>query len=232
MLAASGESFPAREDPAVAVYRFDLDAHTGPSTPFAAWLSGEERLRADAFRFPRDRRRYILRHGWLRGLLSRALDQAPAEIAIQRDPFGKPFVAGKLRFSLSHADGVAIAAIARGLEIGCDIAHLDPRVDMAAVVHSLFSASERAAWEALAPASRTAAFFRAWAMKEAYVKARGQGLALPLDRFEVALDPTAPPALLAGCEGWSVRLIDIGETFAAAIVAAGTSWRLATPQTL
>ena len=114
--------------------------------------------------------------------------------------FGKPCVAeGDLRFSLSHSRGLALYAVARGLEVGCDLEFRDPRLACGRVAERFFSPPELHALRSL-PAERWAeGFFNGWTRKEAYVKARGLGLSLPLDSFAVTLAPRrarrAPPRL-------------------------------------
>ena len=210
---------------AIDVYWFDLD-HASVADCYAL-LDAAERARAARFRFERDRRRYVVRRGRLRTLLAGYLDHEPADVALTVDRFGKPALAtGALRFNLSHSHGLALYAIAFGIEVGCDLERRDPRLAGADVAARFFSPGEVRALRALAPARRTEGFFNCWTRKEAYVKARGCGLSLPLDGFDVSLAPGEPAALLRGCDGWSVAAFAPAPDYHAAVVAAGSDWRL------
>ncbi|MEA2954317.1 MAG: 4-phosphopantetheinyl transferase [Alphaproteobacteria bacterium] len=193
-------------------------------------LSAQERERAARFRFERDRRRYILRHGKLRELLSDYLNCAPSRLRFTYNPFGKPSVAGgDLRFNVSHSHGTALFVFARGVEVGCDIERRDPRFVCDQIPERFFSALEVQTLRSLPASSQTQAFFNCWTRKEAYIKARGYGLSLPLDSFDVSLAPDEPVLLLRGCDGWSVQPCEPAPDYQAAIVAEGADWQLNFP---
>jgi 4'-phosphopantetheinyl transferase len=117
--------------------------------------------------------------------------------------------------------------VARGCEIGVDLEAMRGDVDCAGIVASQFSPAERAAWGALPASVQPAAFFHGWARKEAYVKARGDGLSHPPDAYTVDLDPVGEGSLLADSSapdapaGWTVRAIRAPDRFAAAVAYAG-----------
>jgi 4'-phosphopantetheinyl transferase len=189
-------------------------------------LNPEETDRAVRFRAERDRLHYIARHGWLRERLAARLGAAPSAIPIVCDSFGKPRIPGDpVSFSLSHSYGVALLVIGTFGAVGCDIEWRDPDLDVLAVAKQFFSLKEYATLASLAPVPRREGFFHAWTRKEAYTKAVGRGLSIPLDSFEVALDPGQPPALLRGCDGWTVAAFEPHPGFQAAVVAPG-EWRL------
>jgi 4'-phosphopantetheinyl transferase len=216
----------------VDVYWTDLDADGSDLGWFAGMLSANEHERARRFRFERDRQRYIVRRGRLRALLARYLDLPPPQVQLRVGPFGKPYAAeGNLRFSLSHSHGIALYAIAHGLEVGCDIEHRDQRYASEQLPELFFSPREVHTLRSLAPALQAEGFFNCWTRKEAYVKARGYGLSLPLDVFDVSLAPSEPAALLRGCAGWSVRAFEPVPSYHAAVVAQGENWRLGVQST-
>jgi 4'-phosphopantetheinyl transferase len=168
-----------------------------------------------------------VRHGKLRELLSGYLGNSPPQVRLLAGPFGKPCLAeGDLQFSLSHSHGIALFAVVRGREIGCDIEHRDARFACEQVASRFFSPIEARAFGSIPTARQTEAFFNCWTRKEAYVKARGLGLSLPLDSFDVTLAPSEPAALLRGCEGWSVKVFEPVPLYHAAVVAQGDDWRL------
>src|SRR5205807_4072981 len=102
-----------------------------------------------------------------------------------------------LRFSVSHSEDVALLAFARGREIGVDIEAIRADADYCGVAQSFFSRQEQETLRALPAGRQCEAFFACWSRKEAYIKARGMGLSLPLDQFDVSLTPGEPAQLLA-----------------------------------
>jgi 4'-phosphopantetheinyl transferase len=165
----------------------------------AETLSADERARADRFVFPRDRRRFVVARGALRSILASYLDLAPSALAFAYGPAGKPRLEGSadLDFNLAHSHELALCAVTAGGPVGVDVEWLRPMPDLLAVARTAFSPAEQAALLARPEGERLAAFFRCWTSKEAYLKARGDGLSLPLDSFDVSLAADQPPALLA-----------------------------------
>ena len=150
--------------------------------------------------------------------------------------FGKPFLPPEhsdqdLRFNVSHSGGVALIAIAQGREVGVDIEAIRSGADHLAISERFFSERERSALRTLSSTRQRDAFFACWTRKEAYIKARGKGLSIPLDQFDVSLEPDAPARLLASRDDpaqearWSMVALDPGPGFAAALVVEGHDWR-------
>ena len=189
-------------------------------------LGVEETKRAGQFRFARDRRRYISRRARLRELLSQYLDLSPHNIRFVTNEFGKPSVGGDLQFNLSHSGNVCLIGVARGRELGCDIEQRDPAFSSRQIAQAFFSPAEARALAELDRAQQLEAFYNCWTRKEAYIKARGYGVTLPLDSFEVSLAPGQPAALLRGCDGWSVQSFEPIPGFQAAVVAEAADWQL------
>jgi len=162
------------------------------------WLSPEESERAARFRFERHRAAFLAARGTLRELLGEYAGCAPAEVAFDYNSYGKPSLAAPacaLRFNLSHSGGIAAAAFTAGCEVGIDVERADRRVDLK-VADAHFSPYEIERLYRLPEDERPAAFFRIWTRKEAFVKAQGKGLSLPLAGFDVTVDPGDPPAIL------------------------------------
>ncbi|HZG52707.1 MAG TPA: 4'-phosphopantetheinyl transferase superfamily protein, partial [Pyrinomonadaceae bacterium] len=157
-------------------------------------LAPDESAKAARYHFPRDRDHYIAARGLLRQLLGRYLAQPPHALRFAYGAYGKPSLDGAtaaadLRFNLSHSHELALYAFARGREVGIDIEHI--RADFADddIAARFFSAREVSMLRALPARARTSAFFNCWTRKEAYIKARGEGLSHPLDQFDVSLTP-------------------------------------------
>lgn len=200
-------------------------------------LSEDELRRAYRFRFPRDQARFIAARGILREILGRYLRTPPERIRFGYNAYGKPELLDEgegagLRFNLSHAGRMALFAVASEREVGVDVETLRDDVACAEVAARFFSRREVDALAALPSRSFVRAFYNCWTRKEAYVKARGMGLSLPLDCFDVSLAPDEPAALLATRNGepdaahWLLREIDVGATHIAAIAVEGGGWRL------
>jgi 4'-phosphopantetheinyl transferase len=183
-------------------------------------LSPQERARAARFHFDRDRHRFIAGRGHLRELLGGMLGVPPAEIKFSYNAYGKPETAG-VRFNVSHSEWMALMAISRSRVVGVDIERKNRAFVNDRIPERFFSPAEVQALRALPEGQQTEAFFNCWTRKEAYVKARGLGLSLALDSFDVSLAPGEPARFLRGAEGWEIEAVSAPEGFAAAVVGSG-----------
>ena len=159
---------------------------------FMASLDPDERARAGRFVRERDRRCFIFSHGAARCILAAATGLAPADVAFGRSPQGKPHLLGRnLAFNLSHSGACTLVAVAVGAPIGVDVEALRPLDRADDLVARFCSDAEGQAYLARPEKRRTEAFFTLWTRKEAYVKALGGGLSIPLRAFTVSLDEPA-----------------------------------------
>jgi 4'-phosphopantetheinyl transferase len=162
-------------------------------------LSESEHTRARRFRFDRHRHAFILARGWLRHLLGTHAGRPPATIEFASNEFGKPSLTPStspaIHFNLSHSDPLALIAFTHQGETGIDIEKIRPEVMGEKIAERFFSREEVEALESVSPEHQADAFFTCWTRKEAYIKARGDGLYRSLDTFAVTLRPTEPPAL-------------------------------------
>jgi 4'-phosphopantetheinyl transferase len=216
---------------AVDVYTIRLEADAARLDTLYGILAPEERERAMRFHFEEHRRHFIVCRGMLREILAGYVGQDPARIAFAYNRYGKPLLRGsEVRFNVSHSGGWALQAVTRGREVGVDIQLIDARFAADQIPERFFSPREVAQLRGLPLDQQTAAFFRCWTRKEAYIKARGMGLSLPLDSFDVSLRPDDPPALLRGTGDWSVQDLclvqdfNVPPGFAAAVVAQGPAF--------
>ena len=197
-----------------------------------AILTSDERLRADRFRVAHARRRFIVARAFLRRTLSVYLQTDPASLDVVYRPLGKPYLANEseIRFNLSHADDKATMAVASQREVGVDIEAVARDVDIDAVAREAFSPPELRALNSLAPAARRDAFYRIWTRKEAYVKARGEGLSYSTQCFTVSHLPMDYDALRTddqdggALSDWRVAEIPAPAGFHAALAAKGCDW--------
>lgn len=165
-------------------------------------LDAEERARHERFRFERDRMSYLTAHALTRGVLARQLAVQPSELRFANGPHGRPELAWpdsqpRLRFNLSHTHGRVACAIALERDVGVDIEHLDRRVDIAQLAPSVFSEAERAELATLDAEAARLRFFELWTLKEAYIKAVGKGLSLPLRSITLVFGQAGPRLQLA-----------------------------------
>ena len=187
------------DDVEVIVARPDVGADAVSAS--AKLLSNEERERAARFAFEPERRRYIVTRALLRQLLAARLGIPPEAVELAAGARGKPALAGQfaasaLRFNVSHCQDVAVYAFASGREVGIDVEAVRELPDADDVAARWFSPREYAAYRALAPEERPLGFFQCWTRKEAFIKALGDGLYHPLDRFDVTLAPGEPAKIL------------------------------------
>jgi 4'-phosphopantetheinyl transferase len=214
------------------VWRASLDVPPESLPRFSAILSEKELARAKRFVFDRDRYPYIVAQATLRLLLGTYLQSPPGSVRTENGPQGKPFLAKQshasgLQFNLSHSHGMALFAFALQRELGIDIEKIRPNFASRDIAQRYFSRQEIAELDALPPASYTEAFFLCWTRKEAYIKARGQGLHIPLDSFSVTLTPDRPAGLTSSdSECWSVYSFRPSAEFVGAVVAERCEWEL------
>jgi 4'-phosphopantetheinyl transferase len=159
-----------------------------------AWLSAEETARAERFRFERHGRAYVLGRASLRALLASYLGTQAGEVRFVYGPQGKPALADEscsLRFNASNSGNLAAYAFTTGCEIGVDVEQHRAIHNLEHIAHRFFSPEEAAELLELPATDRYAAFFNCWTRKEAYIKAMGGGLSIPLDSFCVTLLPGA-----------------------------------------
>ena len=203
--------------------RLDLDAER-LATLYSS-LDVEESQRAARFHFDLDRLFFVASHGMLRSILGGYLGADPASIEFRRGPRGKPELAGReLCFNLSHAGNRAVVAVARQRQVGVDVERVRPAFAWLEIVERFFSPGEVAALRALKPGEQTDAFFRCWTRKEAYLKARGDGIALGLKSFDVSLAPGEPARILGNSLGeeetgrWQMETLEPEPDYVGALV--------------
>jgi 4'-phosphopantetheinyl transferase len=211
-----------------------LDVPEAVQHELAQTLAAEERQRAEQFRFPHHRRRFIVARGTLRFLLGRYLQVPPAQVQFAYGGHGKPALVGTpLHFNLSHSHELALYAVLRGQEVGIDVESLRTISDALQISQRFFSPREYAVLSSLAPEHRDQGFLNCWTRKEAFIKALGEGLSHPLDRFNVALVPGEPAQLLSingeaqPAADWLLQELAPAPGYVGALAVRGRDWRLA-----
>ncbi len=225
----------------VDVWRVSLDQPLPAVQRCAQVLSPDEHTRVARFHFERDQRRFTLARGTLRRILARYLGVAPQTIQFQYNAQRKPGLDTTSypvtpQFNLSHSGNLAIYAVTTARTVGIDIEEIRPITDFVQLVERFFSVEERTMFQLLPDAQRRTAFFAGWVRKEAYIKARGLGLTLPLSQFDVTLNPDQPARLLriqgepAAATRWTLRDLAVEPGYVAALAVEGQGWTLACRQ--
>jgi len=172
----------------------------GKLDSYQALLSADERERMARFVFDRDRRAFLVTRAHVRTMLSRYAAVAPADWRFVESVHGRPEIfdrpasAPDLRFNISHTDGLIACAVTIGREVGVDVEHIGRHLTHD-VAGRFFAPDEVTDLRRLPLEDQERVFFDYWTLKEAYIKARGFGLALPLADFAFKLNPPGPPAI-------------------------------------
>lgn len=227
--------YPVLEDE-VHVWGVGLDTTPVSISRLQRSLSSEELERANRFRFDADQRRAVIGRGYLRLLLGKILKIPADRLRFEYDQFGKPKLTPMqglpLQFNVSHSGDLILIAIAVGRAVGVDVEKIRTDLDFDGVATRYFSTNECKMLASIAGPGRERAFFTCWTRKEAYLKARGVGLSLPLDQFDVSFLPGEEPRLLATRHDpaeagrWGLRALTLSADYAAALVALGQDWKL------
>lgn len=214
----------------VHVWRIRLDGARAPEL----WpvLSHDEQARARRFHFPEHRDAYVMAHGMLRRILARYAGMSPDALVFDAGEFGKPALrvapgSAPLEFSLSHSGDYALLAVSRA-PVGVDIERWKEEAEHLELATRFFSTAERDVLHELAAEKEhvVAGFFAAWSRKEAYLKARGDGITHGLDHFDVSLRPGQPAELIedrtdaSARSRWVMCALAPASGYAAALVAA------------
>jgi len=195
---------------------------------FMSLLSEEELERVRRFRCPKDFDRFVISRGVLRSLLSRYLRLHPKKVCFAYSEQGKPELSTggscHLRFNLAHSGEITAYAFAQKRRIGVDVEKIRFDFPVDEIAERFFSRVERDALRRLPASQRHRGFFLCWTRKEAYLKATGDGLTLPLSQFDVSLEQGQPAALLATrpdpaeAKRWQLENLDIDPDYAGAFV--------------
>ena len=228
----SGPAHPSLEPDALHVWRLPLDVGSDRAAALTTNLDAGERQRAARLILPPVRARFQVAHGSLREVLARYTGGRPEDLAFDIGPHGKPSLSAGagLEFNLSHSRGWALLALCQERELGVDIEEVRENVATAKLAKRYFAATEQAALQALPESQHREAFFATWTRKEAFLKARGSGMALPLGAFSVTVDPGGPARLETTRDDsdeaarWSMHDLDPISGFRGAVcVAAGAA---------
>lgn len=201
------------------IWRVPLDPSARTVADFQNTLAPDELARAARFRFAQDRDHFLIARARLRAILSRYTNIQPRELVFQYSAKGKPRLANApacdaLSFNVSHSQGLALCAIARGSAVGIDLERVRANSAWREIAQRFFSPQETAMLDALPLAEQSRAFFECWTRREAYLKATGDGIAsLDAENFGDA-------------SHWSLRSFTPCSGYVAALAVKGATARL------
>ncbi len=216
----------------VDIWRAHLDLSDNYLELLETTLSDDENQRAARLYFQGDRDRFIAAHGCLRDILARYLHCEPGQLSFSAGSNGRPglsansFDAG-IEFNLTHSGTYALVAVTWERKVGVDLECIRQGLSPENIAERYFSQGEVSELMALPTDQREAAFFKCWTRKEAYMKATGLGLSLPLDSFDVSLNPNEPAILRATrpdpqeVARWSLLSLEVDSGYASAVAVEG-----------
>jgi 4'-phosphopantetheinyl transferase len=219
------------------LWQASMDVDDGLLLQLAGLLEEGERQKAASIKLEPPRRRFIASRAILRSILSRYLGMLPGEIPFQFNPHGKPYLSlppgtPDMSFNISHSGGLCLAAVTRSRAVGIDVERMREDIAFEAMARRFFSEEECAAIMSQPPPLQKAAFYRCWTRREAYVKARGESMALMLSKVAVSVED-GEPARVIWCSShpgdpacYTLTDLDAGPGFAACIAYEGKDARL------
>lgn len=221
----------------VHLWRVSLDRPESELPRWMSLLSDDERRRAERYRIAAPRRQFITARSALRRILAMGLGVSPMEIGFEYGPHGKPLLreptfARDVQFNVSHSGELALIAVARRRRLGVDLERIRSELRFLPLAQRFFSPREVQELQRVSAEQQREAFFHCWTRKESYIKAEERGLSLPLDRFDVSLQPEAPACLLQCLDDphaaarWSMVALDPAPGYVGALIAEGADWTL------
>ena len=216
--------------PRVTVWKINLQHLNPDQSSYNRFLSDQELEKSKRFYFEKDQRRYVQSHAILRMILGEILGVSPITLQFISNRFGKPYISSQhgyseLFFNLSHSQSGVVIAVSQGIECGVDIEYQRDVFPSREIAEHFFSKVEIRSLLALPPEQQKEGFFNCWTRKEAFIKAKGQGLTIPLDSFDVSLVPGEAARLLQSrlepddSERWSLVHLDTWNQYSSALCA-------------
>lgn len=214
----------------VHVVRVNLDITNEQVSQRSECLSDDERRRAERFKFDQPRARFVACRSALRQVLAECVGVDSSALNFSYGPHGKPELAAdhpsNIQFSVSHSGSLGLIALTLDAAVGVDIEECSRSVKMIRLAERFFAESETAELLSLPIDRQRSGFYRGWTCKEAYMKATGLGMSMPLSSFCVGINPDRPASLLHVVDQpdetrrWMIEAIEMGDEYAAAVMVA------------
>ncbi len=225
----------ANKSEEVHLWKASLDVGIFELSSFERVLSDDEQGRADRFHLQKHKNHFVAARGILRHILSRYLMVDPGQLRFKYGLHGKPaldhtgVLGANLRFNISHSTGLLLVVVSVERELGIDLEQIQPAFVTKEIVNEVFSEQEQARFHSVQAANQSKMFFEVWTRKEAYLKARGIGLSVPLNQLEV-LQPDDLSIRLGlhddKASEWIIQSLDFGNEYSACLVVQGDAWTL------
>jgi 4'-phosphopantetheinyl transferase len=207
-------------DAAVVVWIARLPELRDSLPALEALLDATERQRATRFHFPEDRARFIAGRGLLRLGLRRYAPEVPASLEITYSTMGRPLIPtehGAPSFSISHTRDLVALAFTNNAQVGIDLEYMHPTLNIVELAERILSEEDFRTFQAFPHRERQLAFFRAWTRKEAYLKARGEGIATGLQDVSVSFSPEKTTTLAdrrdTSAPGWRLQRVPVPDDY-------------------
>jgi 4'-phosphopantetheinyl transferase len=221
-------------DDEVHVWQVDLVAWEKATGSLFELLDPGEQERAERFKFPAPRHQYVISRALLRRALGTYLKIGAREVRFRATANGKPELPANsdLRFNLSHTQGVTVFAITRRRQVGIDVERIRQDTNVMELAERFFSRPEVEWLRSQAASEHIASFFSCWTAKEAYIKAQGEGLSMPLGSFSILPIPATAKLELKvyadpqESQRWTMWRLDLGRDLRAALAVEVASCRV------
>jgi len=194
---------------------------------YRALLPANELAACDRFVFPEGRRECLITRMLIRSVLSSYTGDDLSVWKFSANRYGKPSIAHPadcpLRFNLSHTTGLVVCAVSPGADVGVDAEDTRRRMADESIAQHYFAPEEVALLEAAPPDDRPLRFLQFWTLKEAFLKAHGSGLSIPLKDFSFELPPGRSPKIyfhnpgLGDADRWQFLERRLGDRFQLAL---------------
>ena len=203
------------------VYEFDLTVNSKDRHHYLKVLSTDEKERLSRFKFLKDADAYLIGKFTTRSLIGKYLSISPADIEFSYSEHLKPHIkypTTSMHFNLSHSYKKGMLIFSQKIEAGVDIEYIKATNDLDQIAERFFSHKEVSKYLSLSKADRVIGFFNCWTRKEAFIKAIGDGLSFPLDKFEVTLKPNEKARLVstsfdpAEKDYWSLKSVQVSDS--------------------
>ena len=225
----------ANKSEEVHLWKASLDVGIFELLSFVRVLSDDEQDRANRFYLQKHKNHFVAARGILRHILSRYLMADPGQLRFKYGPHGKPaldhtgVLGTNLRFNISHSKGLLLVVVSVERELGIDLEQIQPALVTKEIVTEVFSEQEQTRFCSVQPAIQPKMFFEVWTRKEAYLKARGIGLSVPLNQLEVLQSGDLSIRLELHddkASDWTIQSLDFGNEYSACLVVQGDGWTL------
>lgn len=217
-------------DDTIEVWPFLLDETPERFESLTQSLAPEERNKIDQGIFPEIGHRSAVSRAGLRNILASYLEISPKEIALQEGEHGKPTLAGEeISFNLSHTGKFALLVASNEGQLGVDLERIRAEAPIEDLAQRCFSSDEQKQWNNYSGEQQLNSFFHLWAQKEAFLKAHGGGMTIPLKDFDCLADPEEKEGVIRSRlsgdsdETWRVIAGEKGQDLRYSIVWNGTS---------